>query len=89
MNFLLPHRRLEGPGVVYSPSSPGRLSSDVTSADWAPVKLFFLQQALLREREFLWDLPGGPVVKIPCFHCSDHRLDSCSGAIIKISHAAV
>ena len=20
-----------------------------------------------------WDFPGGPVVKIPCFHCKEHK----------------
>ena len=26
-------------------------------------------------QEYPWDLPGGPVVKTPCFHCLGHGFD--------------
>ena len=31
------------------------------------------------KRSGLWDFPGGPVVKTPCFHCRGHRFDPWSG----------
>ena len=33
-----------------------------------------------------WDFPGGPVVKIPHFHCRGHRFGSIPGQGIKIPH---
>ena len=33
-----------------------------------------------------WDFPGGPVVKIPRFHCRGHRFGSIPGQGIKIPH---
>ena len=35
-----------------------------------------------------WDFPGGPVVKIPSFHCRGHRFSSIPGQGIKIPHPA-
>ena len=29
--------------------------------------------------KLLWEFPGGPVVRTPCFHCRGHRFDPWSG----------
>lgn len=68
--FLLPHRRLEGlrPYPTHHPPPTlalGRLSSDVTSR-LGSSKIVFPTAGLLREIEFLWDFPGGPVVLDSC-----------------------
>ena len=32
------------------------------------------------KKEAPWGFPGGPVVKMLCFHCMGHRFDPCSGS---------
>ena len=35
-----------------------------------------------------WDLPGGTVVRTPCFHCRGHGLDLCQGNYDSSCHAS-